>query len=128
MRVRENAAEQLEERQGDWAYSKPVVLMDVLWNASIVGIGVVVLWLSVAERPSVPLRGWIVGYILQCVFHMVCVAAEYRRRQREPRVGESEASSGVETGGDSNSWSGSEAEEYTVEQERDDYRPRYFTF
>ncbi|KAF3451392.1 hypothetical protein FNV43_RR07487 [Rhamnella rubrinervis] len=120
VRVRETAAEQLEERQSDWAYSKPVVLLDVLWNTAFLGIGIAVLWLSAGEKPSVPLRVWIAGYALQCLFHMVCVAVEYRRRQGESLVDESEASRGWEAGGDLNSGSGSEGEEYTAEQEQHD--------
>ncbi|EEF50474.1 E3 ubiquitin-protein ligase At1g63170 [Ricinus communis] len=80
VRVRENAAEQLEERQTDWAYSKPIIFLDVLWNLAFVGIGVVVLGLSVKEEPQLPLRVWIIGYSLQCLFHIGCVIFEYKRR------------------------------------------------
>ncbi|KAG6495197.1 hypothetical protein ZIOFF_042989 [Zingiber officinale] len=81
MMVRETAAAHLEERQSDWAYSKPVVLLDILWNLAFVGVGVGVLVKSNDETPSMPLRLWIVGYALQCILHMVCVCIEYRRRQ-----------------------------------------------
>ncbi|CAL9108756.1 unnamed protein product [Musa textilis] len=80
MMVRETAAEHLEERQTDWAYSKPVVFLDILWNLAFVGVAVGVLILSRNEAPLMPLRLWIVGYALQCVLHMVCVCIEYRRR------------------------------------------------
>ncbi|KAL6005618.1 hypothetical protein ACLOJK_006188 [Asimina triloba] len=80
MLVRETAAEQLEERQSDWAYSRPVVVLDIVWNLAFVVVAVVVLVLSRDESPSMPLRLWIVGYALQCVLHMVCVCVEYRRR------------------------------------------------
>ncbi|XP_064976777.1 E3 ubiquitin-protein ligase At1g12760-like isoform X2 [Musa acuminata AAA Group] len=80
MMVRETAAEHLEERQTDWAYSKPVVFLDILWNLAFVGVAVGVLVLSRNETPLMPLRAWIVGYALQCVLHMVCVCIEYRRR------------------------------------------------
>ncbi|XP_050228582.1 E3 ubiquitin-protein ligase At1g12760-like isoform X2 [Mercurialis annua] len=86
MLVRETAAEQLEERQSDWAYSKPVVILDMIWNFAFVAVAVTVLVLSGYENPSMPLRLWIVGYGLQCVLHMVCVCVEYRRRRRR-RVG-----------------------------------------
>lgn len=82
MLVREAAAEQLEERQGDWAYSKPVVILDVIWNFAFVVAAATVLVLSHRESPEMPLRLWIVGYALQCVVHVVCVCAEYRRRRR----------------------------------------------
>lgn len=82
MVVRETAAEQLEERQSDWAYSKPVVVLDVLWNFAFVVAAATVLVLSRSESPSMPLRLWILGYALQCVLHVVCVCVEYRRRRR----------------------------------------------
>ncbi|KAJ8565430.1 hypothetical protein K7X08_008006 [Anisodus acutangulus] len=79
-RVREAAAEQIEERQSDWAYSKPIVILDLIWNLAFVIVSVSVLILSVDESPSMPLRIWIVGYALQCLLHMVCVSVEYRSR------------------------------------------------
>ncbi|KAK3434425.1 hypothetical protein EUGRSUZ_D01910 [Eucalyptus grandis] len=86
MLVRETAAEQLEERQSDWAYSKPVVVLDVLWNFAFVAVAVGVLIVSRGENPTMPLRVWIVGYGLQCVLHVACVVDEYRRRQRRWRL------------------------------------------
>lgn len=97
MLVRETAAEQLEERQSDWAYSKPVVFLDILWNLAFVAIGVAVLILSRDERPNMPLRVWVVGYGVQCGLHMACVCVEYRRRRcrrrRDTRHGSSASSS-----------------------------------
>ncbi|CAK7348022.1 unnamed protein product [Dovyalis caffra] len=81
VRVRENAAEQLEETQSGWGYSKPVVVIDVFWNLAFVIIAVAVLGASLQERPKVPLRVWIVGYGLQCLCHVVCVVVEYRKRR-----------------------------------------------
>lgn len=78
--VREAAAEELEERQADWAYSRPVVALDLLWNIAFVLVSAIVLVLSRQESPSVPLRFWIAGYAAQCIVHMVCVATEYRMR------------------------------------------------
>ncbi|XP_062155902.1 E3 ubiquitin-protein ligase At4g11680 [Alnus glutinosa] len=117
VRVRENAAEQLEERQSDWAHSKPVVALDVLWNLAFVGLGLAVLGLSVKERPVVPLRLWVAGYVAQCLFHVSCVIMEYRKR-REARLAESEGIASWENGGDSNSNSGSasDGEDYGIEQ------------
>ncbi|CAM8882313.1 unnamed protein product [Rhodiola kirilowii] len=80
--VRETAAEQLEERQRDWAYSKPVVVLDMVWNIAFVALAVAVLVWSGDETPSVPLRLWILGYGLLCLLHMVCVMVEFRRRVR----------------------------------------------
>lgn len=96
MMVRETAAQQLEERQSDWAYSKPVVILDLMWNLVFVTVAVMVLYLSRKESPPTPLRLWIVGYALQCVMHMVCVCLEYRRRcRRRQEVAESEDGSGL---------------------------------
>ncbi|XP_010545928.1 PREDICTED: E3 ubiquitin-protein ligase At1g63170-like isoform X2 [Tarenaya hassleriana] len=91
--VRETAAEQLEERQSDWAYSKPVVVLDILWNLAFVSVAAAVLVLSRDEKPNMPLRVWIVGYALQCVLHMVCVCVEYRRRRARSQRSQSSASS-----------------------------------
>ncbi|GJW26674.1 hypothetical protein Tco_0040485, partial [Tanacetum coccineum] len=85
MLVRETAAEQLEERQSDWAYSKPVVVLDLVWNFAFVVVAFVVLVLSRDEVPVTWLRVWVVGYGVQCVVHMVCVWSEFRNR-REARV------------------------------------------
>ncbi|KAF3448507.1 hypothetical protein FNV43_RR09220 [Rhamnella rubrinervis] len=85
MLVRETAAEQLEERQSDWAYSKPVVILDIIWNFAFVVVATAVLVLSYNESPNTPLRLWILGYALQCILHMVCVCVEYRRRQQRQR-------------------------------------------
>ncbi|GAB2271663.1 hypothetical protein Dimus_006493 [Dionaea muscipula] len=80
MRVREAAAEQIEERQNDWAYSKPVVILDLIWNTVFVSAAIAMLVLSRDETTTTPLRLWIIGYAVQCVLHMACVCVEYRRR------------------------------------------------
>ncbi|CAF2082778.1 BnaA06g38090D [Brassica napus] len=82
MVVREAAAEQLEERQSDWAYSKPIVVLDIVWNLAFVSVAGAVLVMARNEHPMMPLRVWLLGYALQCVLHMVCVLVEYRRRNR----------------------------------------------
>ncbi|KAK8587964.1 hypothetical protein V6N13_086923 [Hibiscus sabdariffa] len=108
VRVRETAAEQLEERQSDWAYSKPVIVLDIIWNLAFVVMAVVVLALSREEKPTVPLRLWVSGYGLQCLFHITCVAAEYkiRNERRVPGLQNNEdPDSGL------SSQSGSETEE-----------------
>ncbi|KAF3795664.1 E3 ubiquitin-protein ligase [Nymphaea thermarum] len=91
MLVRETAAEQLEERQSDWAYSRPVVVLDIIWNLAFVFVAGAVLLLSRDETPTMPLRLWIVGYALQCVLHMVCVCSEYSRRHRAVQQGSAES-------------------------------------
>ncbi|KAI5081734.1 hypothetical protein GOP47_0001477 [Adiantum capillus-veneris] len=80
--VRETAAEQLEERQSDWSYSRPVVVLDLIWNLAFITVALVVLILSRDERPKNPLRLWVVVYAAQCCIHMVCVWVEYRRRRQ----------------------------------------------
>lgn len=98
MRVRETAAEQLEERQSDWAYSKPIVILDIVWNLAFVVVAMTVLVMSRDETPSTPLRLWIIGYGLQCVLHMVCVCVEYKRRRRLVSSGALERSGGWGSG------------------------------
>ncbi|XP_042017679.1 E3 ubiquitin-protein ligase At1g12760-like isoform X1 [Salvia splendens] len=80
VRVREAAADQIEERQSDWAYSKPIVILDLIWNISFVVVSISVLIVSRNETPSMPLRLWTVGYALQCLLHAVCVCWEYKKR------------------------------------------------
>ncbi|GAU46990.1 hypothetical protein TSUD_186320 [Trifolium subterraneum] len=86
MMVRETAAEQLEEMQINWTYSKPVVIIDILWNFVLIVAAVAVLILSRDESPSPPLRLWISGYALQHVVHAVCVCFEVRRRMQEQLI------------------------------------------
>ncbi|KAI3800505.1 hypothetical protein L1987_28596 [Smallanthus sonchifolius] len=83
MRVRESAAEQIEERQTDWAYSRPLVILDLIWNLAFIVVSICVLIMSRKEDPKRPLRIWIVGYACQCLLHMVCVCAEYKHRNRQ---------------------------------------------
>lgn len=85
-RVREVAAEQIEERQSDWAYSRPIVILDLVWNLAFLVVSAVVLAVSRNESPAMPLRLWIVGYAVQCVLHMVCVSFEYRRRWLQQQI------------------------------------------
>ncbi|PWA85666.1 zinc finger, RING/FYVE/PHD-type [Artemisia annua] len=89
MRVRESAAEQIEERQSDWAYSRPVVILDLIWNFAFIVVSVSVLFMSRNEDPKRPLRVWIVGYGFQCLLHMVCVVVEFKHRLVQQRVLES---------------------------------------
>lgn len=63
MRVRESAAEQIEERQTDWAYSRPIVILDLIWNLAFIVVSISVLIMSRKENPKRPLRLWIVGYV-----------------------------------------------------------------
>ena len=124
MLVRETAAEQLEERQSDWAYSKPVVVLDMIWNFAFVVVAAAVLVLSRRESPSMPLRFWIVGYALQCILHIVCVSVEYRRRRRRAGVFESE-DDGVGSGSYSSSPQGDSSQYVTLASLGDESSSRY---
>lgn len=115
------AAEQLEERQSQWAYSKPITALDILWNFAFVIVSVAILGFSPEEHPDVPLRLWIVGYSLQCLFHVGCVIAEYRRRRGRANPQSEEESS------NQGSFSGSEEESdgYGIDDgDDDDHRAR----
>ncbi|CAN7129758.1 unnamed protein product [Brassica rapa subsp. narinosa] len=80
MVVRETAAQELEERRADWGYSKPVVALDMLWNAAFVVVAAVMLLVYKEEKPNVPVRVWICGYAVQCLVHVVLVWLEFRKR------------------------------------------------
>ncbi|KAK9716522.1 hypothetical protein RND81_06G239100 [Saponaria officinalis] len=82
MAVRETAAREIEDRQVDWAYSRPVVVLDAAWNTAFVAAAAAALFLTRGDSPKLPLRLWIVGYAVQCLVHVVCVCVEFRRRQR----------------------------------------------
>lgn len=82
MAVRETAAQEIEERQIDWAYSSPVVALDAAWNSAFVLAGSAALFLTWSDSPRLPIRAWVVGYALQCLLHVVCLCAEFRRRRR----------------------------------------------
>ncbi|KAL8541233.1 hypothetical protein ACS0TY_002477 [Phlomoides rotata] len=108
VRVREAAADQIEERQSDWAYSKPIVILDLVWNIAFVIVSISVLIMSRNENPSTPLRLWVVGYALQCVLHVVCVCAEYKSRYSQQSTEGSERGQFVYSRNFSNSSSGSD--------------------
>ncbi|KAK9013797.1 hypothetical protein V6N11_041793 [Hibiscus sabdariffa] len=118
VRVRETAAEHLEERQSGWAYSKPIIVADILWNLAFVVIAVAVLGLSRDEKPVVPLRIWISGYGLMCLLHVACVVLEYKRRN-ESSVPVPDFQHNDDSGSNLNSRPGSEtgdSEDYETEE------------
>ncbi|KMZ65302.1 RING finger protein [Zostera marina] len=78
--MRERAASQLDVRRAEWGYSRPVVAIDMVWNLAFALAAVVVLSSTVNEKPNVPVRVWLIGYALQCIFHTVLVWVEYHRR------------------------------------------------
>ncbi|KAF8043718.1 hypothetical protein BT93_A1896 [Corymbia citriodora subsp. variegata] len=69
--------------EGLAACSRPIVVLDFVWNLAFVVVAVVVLLSAFKERPSTPLRLWLCGYALQCLFHVGFVCAEYRRRDED---------------------------------------------
>lgn len=128
VRVRETAAEQIEERQSDWAYSKPIVILDLVWNIAFVIVSISVLIMSWNENPSTPLRLWVVGYALQCVLHVVCVCAEYKKRYSQQSTEGSERGPFVYSRNYSNSSSGSDdaySGGYYSDQRQSDDENRY---
>ncbi|XP_022872351.1 E3 ubiquitin-protein ligase At1g12760-like [Olea europaea var. sylvestris] len=123
VRVREAAAEQIEERQSDWAYSKPIVILDLFWNLAFVIVSIAVMIMSRNESPSMPLRLWILGYDLQCVFHMACVWMEYKKRYSQRDLEGSSRGSVRYSRNYSNSSSGSdevESGDYASEDHQND--------
>lgn len=124
MLVRETAAEQLEERQSDWAYSKPVVILDIIWNFAFVVVAATVMILSYNESPNTPLRLWISGYALQCIVHMICVCVEYRRRQQRQRRLNLEEE-GIGNGGNLSSGSREDSGHYVSLGQTDEENTRY---
>ena len=99
MVVRETAAQELEERRADWGYSKPVVALDMLWNAAFVVVAAVMLLVYKEEKPNVPVRVWICGYAVQCLVHVVLVWLEFRKRNASRSGGDLEAGEGSGGGG-----------------------------
>ncbi|XP_073291243.1 E3 ubiquitin-protein ligase At1g63170-like [Primulina huaijiensis] len=123
VRVREAAAEQIEERQSDWAYSKPIVILDLVWNLAFVIVSISVLIVTRYEMPSMPLRLWIVGYALQCILHMVCVWTEFKKRYSQRNSEGSERGHFRYTRNFTNSSSGSddvESGDYDTERRQSD--------
>ncbi|CAL9761136.1 unnamed protein product [Musa acuminata subsp. burmannicoides] len=86
--VRGTAALHLQERRADWAYSRPVVVLDIAWNLVFTAASAAVLCATTHERPNTPVRVWLLGYALQCLIHVVFVWGEYSRRRRRRSGGE----------------------------------------
>ncbi|WOK91939.1 hypothetical protein Cni_G00630 [Canna indica] len=80
--VRETAAHHLEGRRTEWAYSRPVVVLDIALNLAFTVASAAVLCATTSERPNTPVRVWLAGYALQCLVHVVSVWREYCRRQQ----------------------------------------------
>lgn len=62
-------------------YGKAILCIDVIWNLAFVVVSAVVLVLACKERPSAPLRIWVSGYALQCLFHVGFLYLQHRRKK-----------------------------------------------
>ncbi|KAH9738705.1 RING-type domain-containing protein [Citrus sinensis] len=50
-------------------FFSPIVFLDAIWNMAFVVVSVIVLFSTLKEKPSTPLRVWVSGYALQCFLH-----------------------------------------------------------
>ncbi|KAJ8770386.1 hypothetical protein K2173_015000 [Erythroxylum novogranatense] len=65
-------------------YSRPVMVLDVLFNMAFVVVSVMVLLSSFKETPSTPLRIWVSGYAFYCFLHVGFVCFDHgTRRMRQ---------------------------------------------
>lgn len=78
----DTAARQIADPPYNWGYSKPVVILDVVWNSLFVLVSAAVLLWASRERPETPIRAWVLGYAVQCLLHVGFVCCEYSRRLR----------------------------------------------
>lgn len=77
-----------------------MIVLDVKGSLAFIGIGFTILGLSTNER--LMMRLWIIGHIVQCLFHMAQVIVEYKKQHRAHLVG-LKVSTSWESTGDSNS-------------------------
>ncbi|KAK9742916.1 hypothetical protein RND81_03G205400 [Saponaria officinalis] len=82
LRIRQSAAQQIIERRRELSESKSSVVVDLIWNTFSVLIVISVMIISKDEMTQVPLRLWLVVHAVLCILHMICVYAEYRRRNQ----------------------------------------------
>lgn len=75
----------MDSGAGDSGYrfSKAVMVLDLMWNISFVVASALVLLSAIRERPSTPLRAWLFGYSVQCVFHVSCLCLRYRSKDHD---------------------------------------------
>ncbi|KAK9156561.1 hypothetical protein Scep_003135 [Stephania cephalantha] len=93
---------------GGGGYSKTLVIIDVVWNVAFVAVSIAVLLTTLRERPSTPLRVWVVGYAAQCLVHVALVLCEFGRSRSGACCGceGSDSASGV--GEENQGFSGSD--------------------
>ncbi|KAL3534059.1 hypothetical protein ACH5RR_007580 [Cinchona calisaya] len=58
------------QEEEECPYSRPFVVLDLIWNSGFVLVAAFVLLTTFTERPTTPLRLWIAGYALQCLLHV----------------------------------------------------------
>lgn len=63
----------------DCLFSTPFLVLVVIWNLAFILVAAFMLFTTVRERPSTPLRLWIAGYALQCLLHVGFVWIDYQR-------------------------------------------------
>ncbi|KAI4348556.1 hypothetical protein L6164_009266 [Bauhinia variegata] len=74
--------------EGICSYSKPILVLDLLWNLAFVLVTAGVLLSTLTECPSTPLRHWLCGYAFECILHIGFVYFEYRRRTNDYHAAE----------------------------------------
>ncbi|KAK2363113.1 hypothetical protein P8452_66110 [Trifolium repens] len=72
-----------EDDDAGCAYSRAVLVVDMVWNLSFVVVAAAVILSTFGEHPSTPLRLWLCGYALECVLHVAFVYSEYRVTTRD---------------------------------------------
>ncbi|KAL2320591.1 hypothetical protein Fmac_029560 [Flemingia macrophylla] len=66
-----------DDDDGDCAYSRAVLVLDMVWNLAFVAVTAAVLLSTLRESPTTPLRLWLSGYAFECVLHMAFVYLEF---------------------------------------------------
>ncbi|KAG8649086.1 hypothetical protein MANES_08G066900v8 [Manihot esculenta] len=69
----------------NYYFSKPIMVLDLIWNLAFVAVSVAVLFSASKEKPSTPLRIWVSGYSLQCLLHVAFVYFQHQNRRRIDR-------------------------------------------
>ena len=68
-------------------FDDPLVALDLVWSIAVILVSCSVLLVTARERPSEPIRVWILGYALHCLVHVCFVCFEHGRRRPATRRG-----------------------------------------
>ncbi|GAB2217311.1 hypothetical protein Droror1_Dr00000484 [Drosera rotundifolia] len=98
--VRQSAAHQIADTRSNFAYSKPLVIFDLIWNTVVVFSAAAGLGLSFGERDGGRFRVWVLVYGGQCLVHVGCEVVEYRRRRRRGRGRSGDVEAGAAEAGE----------------------------